>query len=119
MYTDEYEVFSKKVHNFLNRIRTENISIEDKKKLYFLVNNLPVRTENQKKRLLLYYGIILDNKPLTLAEIAHMDNCSLSAVQCSIIKVRSNMARLNGESKELLEKIILKNKEGVYEYDVI
>lgn len=95
----------------MNKIKRGNIGIRNKKKLYCLINNLSIRTEKQKKRFLLYYGLIPNNTPIALTEIAHIENCSPSAVQCSVIKVRNNIARISGEPKELLKKIILESRE--------
>lgn len=100
METNHDNHFAIQMHSFLERVRKEEISIEKKQTLYDIVQQLNGRTEKQKKRFLLYYGLMPNdyNKKINLCEIGIRDNCSANAVRFSIVRVKSSIAKIKDEN---------------------
>ena len=99
--------FSNKVHWFLKEIRKQNMSIEDREELYNIMMKLESRTEKQKRRFALYYGLVVNNdKKLSFTEIAKLDNCSVVAIRTSVVRVRSKIPFIKGVEKEKILKMI-------------
>lgn len=65
------EIYSFKVHNFLQNLRQNSVNEEQKIVLYNFINRLCSKTEKQKKRFLMYYNLIPNsNKLLNYSDIA-------------------------------------------------
>lgn len=112
------EDFSIKIHYFLKEVKKGNISIENKKELYYIVNTLNSRTKKQKERFLLYYGLMSNDKPLTLLEIGKLNDCSPNAVRSSVVRIKSKIAVINGvQRKKLLDMI--ESEEKIYNDDIV
>lgn len=107
------DIFSEKVHNFIDTIRKKNISADRREKLYFIIMDLKERTETQKIRFLLYYDLMpnKNEKKLTLTDIGKMYNCSASAVRNSILRVVSSVSRVRDEEKQKQILDIIGNEE--------
>lgn len=92
--------------NFIEKFKTENISEEKRKKLYEIVMKKEDITEIQKRRFFKYYGLEPNNKPLNYSEIARIEQCSSTAVEQSISRVKCKIAHSRGEEKDILMQII-------------
>lgn len=114
MIYDELDKFSLQVHEFLKYIRKKNISIKNKEKLYLIVIGIKDRTDIQKNRFLLYYGLMpnQDKKKLRLADISNMYNCTINAVRNSILRMTGAVVRMKNEEKQKLILEIIKNEKG-------
>ena len=105
--------FVDKIHWFLKEIRKRNVNIENKRNLYNIITTLKSRTDNQRRRFALYYGLAInENKALSLTEIAKLDNCSVPAVRSSIVRIRNTIPMIKGIEKERILQIIKDMEEG-------
>ncbi len=98
--------FSVKVHDFLDKLRENSISNEQKNKLFQLVNKLEKGTKTQKRRFSFYYNLINNEKIFKVKEIAEMEKCDSSAIRPAVSRITSLLVNSQGEIKEELEKII-------------
>lgn len=98
--------FSVKVHDFLDKLRENSISNEQKNKLFQLVNKLEKGTKKQKRRFSFYYNLINNEKIFKVKEIAEMEKCDSSAIRPAVSRITSLLVNSQGEIKEELEKII-------------
>lgn len=98
--------FSVKVHDFLDKLRENSISNEQKNKLFQLVNKLEKGTKTQKRRFSFYYNLINNEKIFKVKEIAEMEKCDSSAIRPDVSRITSLLVNSQGEIKEELEKII-------------
>lgn len=112
MEITEKEEYYNKVTKFLKEIRIKDLEIEKKQKIYNIVMSLDERTENQKRRFILYYNLTpqANSKCMTYAAIARRDGCTQNAIPQSVIKVMASVRRLKDERRDLLLKIIDGNK---------
>lgn len=101
-------IFQNGVHDFLDKIKKRKISKKKRKQLYDFIVSLEDRTEKQKERFLLYYGLIPNNENLkgNYTEIGKKYICKPTAIKCSVVSVVSNIATIEGEKKQILKNII-------------
>lgn len=79
------------------------------------VNCLNNRTENQKNRFIMFYNLIDSDKKTRLCDIARQSNRSVSAIRCSIMRVRTALIRMENEDIFILKTIL---DECIKEYDI-
>ncbi len=77
-----------------------------KEQIYYLVLNLPKKTDLQKERFIRYYGLRPTKfKRETLSAIAREQHCTPNAVRGSVVSIRIGMFRILDEKFSILEKI--------------
>lgn len=96
------------VHSFLDKIKKIKINRKKRKQLYDFIISLEDRTAKQKERFLLYYGLTSKNEELkgSYTAIGKMYSCNLSAIKSSVIAVVNQIARIEGEKREILKNIM-------------
>lgn len=111
MGVNEVGEYYNKITNFFEEIRKKDLKIETKQDLYDLIMGLENRTDNQKRRFILYYNLEPqpNSKCMTYAAIARLDGCTANAIPQSVFKVMCSIRRLKDERKDLLLKIIAEN----------
>lgn len=107
---EEKENYSLLVHNFLDSIRTGNISRRKIIEFLNFVNNLDKGTEIQKRRFIMFYDFISIARLETLTTVAKKENCTYSAIRNSVNRITNILVNLKDTQKNTLEKII-ENKE--------
>lgn len=107
---EEKERYSLLVHNFLDSIRTGNISKRKIIEFFNFVNNLDKGTELQKRRFIIFYNFESIEKLETFSSIAKKENCTYQAIKFSVHRITCILVNLKDVQKNMLEKII-ENKE--------
>jgi len=105
-YDNEFAI---QLQYFLRKIRKRGIRVENREKLYQIVQQLENRTEKQKNRFLLFYGLINNDNEvkITMTNIAKKEECSASAVRLSIVRIISTIDNIKDERiKKILLEII-------------
>lgn len=108
MGVNEVEEYYNKIKKFFEEIKKKDLKIETKQDLYDLIMGLEDRTDNQKRRFILYYNLVPapNSKAMTYATIAKIDGCTPNAIPQSVFKVMNSIRRLKDERKDILLKII-------------
>lgn len=102
----EKDKFSLKVHDFLDILRQNKVSIKQKRKLKELVGKLKKGSETQKRRFSFYYNLINEDNILKVKDIAEIEKCNSSSIRPAIVRITALLVNSRGEIKEELEKII-------------
>lgn len=99
----EYEETEK----FLKKVKKGMISAEEKNTLYLLVMQLKNRTETQKERFLLYFNLKPnESNNYKFTELGKIQGCSSNAIRYSIIRIRSALANLKHEKREIFVRLV-------------
>ncbi len=105
----EQDIFSLKVHSFLDTIRIKEINKNNKIILTNFIENLEKATEKQKRRFFMYYNLMPNsNKILSYTDIARLENCSISAIKNSILAIILQLIKLEDSQKSLFTTIMNK-----------
>lgn len=85
------------IHAYLKAKRkARNLTKNEKDTLYEVVINIKERSEKQKRRFILYYGLdkIKDYKEYTYKKISEIDRSSISAIRFSVIRVGATLSKM-------------------------
>ena len=95
---------------FYIRLKKGWVSDEKKKSLYQLVMNLENRTECQKERFILLYGLKPEQKEkYNYTSLGREKGCAGSAIRYSISRIKSDLINLQDERKLIFLDIIKDN----------
>lgn len=98
------------VEKVLALLKSKKLNKKEKNQIYKIVMKINNKTDKQKDRFTKFYDLQpLQKKHYTLSEIAKQYGCTISAINYSIISIRSALFRVSEDEILILKKIVETN----------